>query len=132
LKERKVGLDGTIRSNKLRSRHKKKSKHKDGPFVKSCAKFNKIKLIKDYNDKIVISKGDILEIRDLKNHTKEYFVFNGGGNISSGGNKLELDSINKKKEKGKRIFITLNLFTVVKPVQINFFGEIIYEDFKKS
>jgi len=46
LKERKVGLDGTIRSNKLRSRHKKKSKHEDGPFVKSCAKFNKIKLIK--------------------------------------------------------------------------------------
>jgi len=92
----------------------------------------KIKLISNYDDKITISKGDILEVRDLKNHTKEYFVFNGGGNISSGGNKLELDSINKKKEKGKRIRITLNLLTVVKPVQIDFFGEIIYEDFKKS
>jgi len=92
----------------------------------------KIKLISNYDDKITISKGDILEVRDLKNHIKEYFVFNGGGNISGVSNQLELDLINKKKEKGKRIRITLNLLTVVKPVQIDFFGEIIYEDFKKS
>jgi len=101
----------------------------------------KMKLISDSEgnileeiDKITISKGDILEVRkyskDLKNYTKEYLVCNGGGDVSDGNNKLELDSINKKKK--KRIYRTLNRFTVVTPVKIDFFGEIIYEEFKKS
>jgi len=90
----------------------------------------KKELITNFEDKINISKNDILEIIDLKNSKKEYFVFNGGGNISSGKNQIELKSINKKED--KRLFITLNNNIIVKLIKINFFGEIFYEDFKKN
>ena len=52
--------------------------------------------IKNFEDKITISKNDILEVTDLKNCTKEYFVFNGGGLVSGSNHKIELKSINKK------------------------------------
>ena len=87
-------------------------------------------LIKNFEDKITITKNDILEVKDFINSTKEYFLFNGGGNITGGNNKLELKSINKKDN--NRLFITLNGTIVAKPIKINFFGEIIYEDFKKN
>lgn len=87
-------------------------------------------LIKNFEDKITITKNDILEVNDFINSTKEYFLFNGGGNITGGNNKLELKSINKKDN--NRLFITLNGTIVAKPIKINFFGEIIYEDFKKN
>ncbi|WP_198304428.1 type II CRISPR RNA-guided endonuclease Cas9 [Arcobacter vandammei] len=90
----------------------------------------KLELIKNYEDKITISKNDILEISDLKNGTKEYFVFNGGGKISNGNNKLELKSINKKDIKNP--LVTLNKSTIANPIKINFFGEISYEEFKKN
>ena len=35
----------------------------------------KISLIKDYSDKTTIQKGDILEVENIKESTKEYFVF---------------------------------------------------------
>ena len=89
----------------------------------------KIALVKDYSDKITIQKGDILEIENIKESTKEYFVFNGGGNIAGANNKLELKSINKKEQ--KRIFITLNKSTIAKKVFINYQGDISYEEFKK-
>jgi len=89
----------------------------------------KIGLIKDYEDKITIQKGDILEIENLKKSTKEYFIFNGGGNIAGGNNKIELKSINKKE--AKRIFITLNKDTIARKVFINYQGDISYEEFKK-
>ena len=90
----------------------------------------KVSLIKNFEDKITISKNDILEVTDLKNCTKEYFVFNGGGSISGGNNKLELKSINIKGT--SRLFVTLNEFALTKPIKINFFGEISYEEFKKN
>ena len=86
--------------------------------------------IKNFEDKITISKNDILEVTDLKNCTKEYFVFNGGGKISNGNNKLELKLINKKDI--KNTLVTLNQTTVARPIKINFFGEISYEEFKKN
>lgn len=89
----------------------------------------KIALIKDYTDKITIQKGYILEIENLKEFTKEHFIFNGGGNITGSNNKLELKSLNKKEE--KRIFITLNKDTIVRKVFINYQGDISYEEFKK-
>jgi CRISPR-associated endonuclease Csn1 len=89
----------------------------------------KIALIKDYEDKITIQKGDILEIENLKESTKEYFIFNGGGNIAGSNNKLELKSLNRKEV--KRIFMTLNKDTIARKVFINYQGDISYEEFKK-
>ena len=78
---------------------------------------SKIELIKDSKDKITIQKGDLLEIENLKDNSKKYFIFNGGGNIAGGNNKIEVKSINKKDE--KRLFITLNKDTVAKKVFID-------------
>src|SRR5574344_2503099 len=52
----------------------------------------KVSLIKNFEDKINISKNDILEVTDLKNCTKEYFVFNGGGLVAGSNHKIELRS----------------------------------------
>ena len=90
----------------------------------------KVSLIKNFEDKITISKNDILEVTDLKNCTKEYFVFNGGGLVSGSNHKIELKSINKKDI--KNTLVTLNQTTVARPIKINFFGEISYEEFKKN
>ena len=87
-------------------------------------------LIKNFEDKITISKNDILEITDLKNNIKEYFVFNGGGLVAGSNHKIELRSINKKDNKNP--LVTLNQSTITKPIKINFFGEISYEEFKKN
>lgn len=89
----------------------------------------KLPLIKDFDDKITIQKGDLLEIENLKDNTKRYYVFNGGGNIAGGNNKIELKSINKKDE--KRLFVTLNKDTIAKKVFISYQGDISYEEFKK-
>lgn len=70
-----------------------------------------------------------MEIENLKDNSKKYFIFNGGGNIAGGNNKIEVKSINKKDE--KRLFITLNKDTVAKKVFIDYQGNIIYEEFKK-
>ena len=87
-------------------------------------------MINNPQDKITIQKGDLLEIENLKDNSKKYFVFNGGGSISGGNNKLELKSINIKDT--SRLFLTLNEFALTKPIKINFFGEISYEEFKKN
>jgi len=94
----------------------------------------KAKFIKNYNDKVTIQKGDLLEIEYLKEEKRKYFVFNGGGNISltkTGGamNLLEVRTINSKNE--KRLFVTLNNDTIAKKVNIDYQGNIFYEDFKK-
>lgn len=99
-------------------------------------------LIKNFEDKITISKNDILEITDLKNNTKEYFVFNGGGDITATNHTIVLEFINlksitkvNKKGKEEKNFtkkITINENTIVKPIKINFFGEMSYEEFKKN
>lgn len=102
----------------------------------------KKEIIKDFEDKITISKNDILEIIDLKSNTKEYFIFNGGGDVTATNHTIVLEFINlrsmiksNKKGKEEKIFtkkITINEATIVKPVKINFFGEISYEEFKKN
>ena len=102
----------------------------------------KVSLIKNFEDKITISKNDILEVTDLKNCTKEYFVFNGGGDITATNHTIVLEFINlksitkvNKKGKEEKNFtkkITINENTIVKPIKINFFGEISYEEFKKN
>lgn len=99
-------------------------------------------LIKNFEDKITISKNDILEITDLKNNIKEYFIFNGGGDITATNHTIILEFINlksiikvNKKGKEEKNFtkkITINENTIVKPIKINFFGEISYEEFKKN
>lgn len=89
----------------------------------------KIPLIKNFKNKITISKGDLLEIENIKDNTKKYYVFSGGGNIASGNNKIEIKSINKKDK--KRLFVTLNKDTIAKKVFINYQGDISYEEFKK-
>lgn len=86
-------------------------------------------LIKNYNDKITIQKSDLLEIEYLKEDIRKYFIFNGGGNIAASNNKIEVNSLNKKDE--KRLFITLNKDTIARKVNIDYQGNIFYEDFKK-
>ncbi|MGM0520193.1 MAG: type II CRISPR RNA-guided endonuclease Cas9 [Campylobacterota bacterium] len=85
----------------------------------------KLHLIETFHDKVTIQKGDSLEIENLKDNTKKYFVFNGGGNIAGGNNKIEVKPINKKDD--KRLFITLNKTNSAKKVNIDFYGKISYE-----
>ena len=58
----------------------------------------KIKLISNYDDKITVSKNDIIEIQDLKSGTKNYYTCNGGGEIGKGKNVLKVDNINIKNK----------------------------------
>lgn len=87
----------------------------------------KVSLINNFEDKITIQKGDLIEIENIKDNTKRYYVFNGGGKISAGNNKLVLKSINTKDE----FQITLNKDTIARKVFMNYQGDISYEDFKK-
>lgn len=89
----------------------------------------KLSLIKDFRDKITISKNDLIEIENFKDNSKKYYIFNGGGNIAGGLNKIELKLINKKND--KRLFVTLNKDTIAKKIFIDYQGNIIYEEFKK-
>lgn len=84
----------------------------------------KIKFIKDYQDKIVISENDIVEVNE-KGDKKLYRV-NGGGNVSGGGNKFEVKPLNNRGE--KRVFITPQKQTTIKLAKLNFFGEVSYEE----
>ena len=71
-----------------------------------------------------------------------YFVFNGGGDITATNHTIVLEFINlksitkvNKKGKEEKNFtkkITINENTIVKPIKINFFGEMSYEEFKKN
>jgi CRISPR-associated endonuclease Csn1 len=89
----------------------------------------KTKLVTNFEDKITIQKGDLLEIENLKDNSKKYFVFNGGGEVAGGNNKIKTKSINTKST--VEIKFTLNEKTVAKKVNIDFYGDITYEEFKK-
>ena len=71
---------------------------------------------------LVLYKNDILHIKDTKNKTVEYFIFNGGGNIADSKNKIELKKINTTTQ--KRVFATLNKDKIVSLATIDFFGNI--------
>jgi len=72
---------------------------------------------------LVLYKNDIVKVIDTKKETVNYHIFNGGGNIAGGNNKLELKTINKSTK--QRLYITLNKTTHVSKVKIDFFGNII-------
>lgn len=92
--------------------------------IKSKISPKKVEFIKDYSDKMTIYRGDILEITNSKENTKNLYIFNGGGNISRSNNAIEVKTINAKN--AKRIFVTLNNKTVVKKVNLDYFGNISY------
>jgi CRISPR-associated endonuclease Csn1 len=89
----------------------------------------KIKLVTNFEDKITIQKGDLIEIENLKDNSKKYFVFNGGGDVSGASNRIKVKSINTKSI--VEIKFTLNEKTIAKKVNIDFYGDITYEEFKK-
>ncbi|MFY9075494.1 type II CRISPR RNA-guided endonuclease Cas9 [Malaciobacter mytili] len=81
-------------------------------------------LILDFKDKITIQKNDLLEVFNLKENTREYYIFNGGGNISGGNNKIEVKSLNIKDK--RRLFITLNKEVSVKKIKLDYNGTVFY------
>lgn len=97
--------------------------------IKTKIDNSKICLIENFENKITISKGDLIEIEHIQKRTKKYYVFNGGGNITNGNNKIELKSINKKNN--KRLFVTLNINNIARKIFMNYTGVISYVDFKK-
>ena len=86
---------------------------------------SKIKLITNSQDKITIKKGDLLEIENLKENSKKYYLFNGGGEVAGGNNKIKTKPINTKST--TEIKFTLNEKTIAKKVNIDFYGNISYE-----
>lgn len=85
----------------------------------------KLQLIEDFDDKITIQKGDLLEIENLKDNTKKYFVFNGGGEVSGSNNKVKTKPINTKSK--VEVKFTANKDLLIKKVNIDFYGKISYE-----
>ncbi|WP_428023254.1 type II CRISPR RNA-guided endonuclease Cas9 [Arcobacter sp.] len=85
-------------------------------------------LIKDFGDKNTIQKYDIVELIDTKNNTKKYYICNGGGEVGKGKNVVKFDTINTKT---KVIPIQINEDRTIKKINIDFYGNITYEDFKK-
>ncbi|MBL0703651.1 MAG: type II CRISPR RNA-guided endonuclease Cas9 [Sulfurospirillum sp.] len=84
---------------------------------------------------LVLYKNDIIKVDNPIKCKKEYYVFNGGGNVSGGNNKLSIKNINinsfaKINKKGeaeekKEDRITPNKAAIVSIVKIDFFGNII-------
>jgi hypothetical protein len=87
---------------------------------------------------LTLYKNDIIKVDNLKDLKTEYYIFNGGGNISStqssANNKLTIKNINlnsfiKTDKKGeikesKEDNVTPNKTTVISKVNIDFFGNI--------
>jgi len=78
--------------------------------------------IDEKSTKTILYKNDIIKVRDAKNQVSNIYIFNGGGNISGGNNKLEVKGINSLLT--QRLFITLNKLTIASKVKIDFFGNI--------
>jgi len=69
---------------------------------------------------LVLYKNDIIKVVNTKENTISYYIFNGGGNIAGGNNKLELKTINKISL--KRLYKTLNKDLTIFLAKIDFFG----------
>lgn len=92
----------------------------------------------DKKPSLILYKNDIIKVTHIKDGSVEYFVFNGGGNISTTRtgviNQLNLENINlnsfiKINKKGvvtesKIYSITPNKSTIISKVKIDFFGNI--------
>lgn len=83
---------------------------------------------------LVLYKNDIIKVSYLKDNTEEYYVFNGGGNITGSNNKLSIKNINmnsfiKVNKKGdtkeqKEDNISPSNTIIVSKGSIDFFGNI--------
>ena len=83
---------------------------------------------------LTLYKNDIIKVDNLKDLKTEYYIFNGGGNITATNNKLTIKNINlnsfiKIDKKGeiketKEDNVTPNKNTVISKVNIDFFGNI--------
>ena len=91
-------------------------------------------LVKYADDVLTLHKNDIIKVNNAKTGVIEYFVFNGGGNISLTSNRITIKNINsnsfiKKDKKGgtkeiKEDNVTPNKSTLISKVNIDFFGNI--------
>lgn len=83
---------------------------------------------------LTLFKNDIIKVENLKDLETEYFIFNGGGNITATNNKISIKNINlnsfiKTDKKGeikesKEDNVTPNKTTIISKVNIDFFGNI--------
>jgi CRISPR-associated endonuclease Csn1 len=83
---------------------------------------------------LTLYKNDIIKVDNLKDLKTEYYIFNGGGNISLTSNRLTIKNINlnsfiKVDKKGeikemKEDNVTPNKNTIISKVKIDFFGNI--------
>jgi len=82
---------------------------------------------------LTLYKNDIIKVINTKEGTANYYIFNGGGNVTGTNNKLSIKHINwnkvmKENKKGKKIEskdITPNKISIVSKVKIDFFGNIL-------
>jgi len=91
-------------------------------------------LVKYASEVLTLYKNDIIKVNSTKSGMIEYFVFNGGGNITATNNKVSIKNINsnifvKKDKKGgfKEIAednVTPNKTNIISKVKIDFFGNI--------
>lgn len=91
--------------------------------------------LKGVKEDLTLYKNDIIKVENLKNLKTEYYIFNGGGNISLTSNRLTIKNINinsfiKVDKKGeikesKEDNVTPNKSTVISKVNIDFFGNIL-------
>jgi len=92
-------------------------------------------LVRNAHEVLTLYKNDIIKVNNIKTGIIEYFIFNGGGNITATNNKVSIKNINKnnfikKDKKGTVKFtnednITPNATTIISRVKIDFFGNII-------
>lgn len=83
---------------------------------------------------LTLYKNDIIKVDNLKDSKTEYYIFNGGGDITATNNKLTIKNINlnsfiKTDKKGeikesKEDKLTPNKTTIISKVNIDFFGNI--------
>lgn len=83
---------------------------------------------------LTLYKNDIIKVDNLKDLKTEYYIFNGGGDITATNNKLTIKNINlnsfiKTDKKGevkesKEDKVTPNKTTIISKVKIDFFGNI--------
>ncbi len=101
----------------------------------------KTKINEKYNDifddivpSLTLYKNDIIKVKNTKENSEKYFIFNGGGLIAGSNNKLSIKNINhnsfRKINKNDEIkeskdgAVTPNKITIISKVKIDFFGNI--------
>jgi CRISPR-associated endonuclease Csn1 len=83
--------------------------------------------LKDKKSDMVLYKNEIIKVNNIKENKQEYFIFNGGGDISLTSNRINIKNINLKKDETKKKSgdkVTPNKKTIISKVKIDFFGNI--------